>query len=69
MQEFVSLCVSTTVDEEVCVLCVPDLRTHTHTLAECVHVCVSVSLQGWAITVMDGPCVEAVIICYVSGCV
>lgn len=31
--------------------------------------CVSGSLPGRAITVMDGPCVEAIIICYVSGCV
>lgn len=49
------------------VLCV----THSHTLTQSLSVreCVSAGLPGRAITVMDGPCVEAVIICYVSGCV
>lgn len=65
VQEFLSVLISTTVYEYVRVLCF----TQSHLQSLGVRECVSGGLLGRAITVMDGPCVEAVIICYVSGCV
>lgn len=54
---------------QVCMSMCSVLHTLTHSQSLGVRECVSSSLPGRAITVMDGPCVEAIIICYVSGCV